>query len=124
MHNRNAQLAALFLREANFALRHSDINDTGLIVTFTGSELTKDGKDLFIYFSVLGEEEDRKRMSLKLESFKRDIRNSFKKRLRIKIIPNLFFRYDATPDKASKVEEILLKIRKEEKIDERDDSER
>lgn len=110
---RNERLKELFLHEISGALRNvNGINARGLL-TLTGASLTQDGKILYVYYSVLGTEEDRRRKELLLNANIRDIRSLLFKRLRLKTIPELVFKFDETPEQAAHIEDIFNKIRSE-----------
>jgi ribosome-binding factor A len=116
---RNERLKELFLQEINAALRNvNGINANG-ILTLTGAELTRDMKILNVFYSVLGTLDQRKRKDLILSANARDIRTQLFKRLRLKDIPEIVFKFDETPEKAAQLEDIFSKIRSEhEKTDE------
>ena len=116
---RNERLKELFLHEISAQLRNvNGINARGLL-TLTGADLTADGKVLYVFYSVLGTEEDRKRKELLLNANARDIRTALFRRLRLKVVPELVFKFDETPEKASHIEKLLNKIRSEhDKTDE------
>jgi len=110
---RNERLKELFLQEINSALRNvNGINANG-ILTLTGSELTKDGKVLYVYYSVLGTDAERQRKEFLLKANSRDIRTQLYKRLCLKSVPELIFKFDDTPEKASHIESIMRQIRSE-----------
>ncbi len=110
---RNERLRELFLHEISGALsKVNGINAHGLL-TLTGTELTRDGKVLYVFYSVMGTEEQHRRKELLLNANIRDIRSLLYKRLRLKTIPEIVFKYDETPEKASHIEDIFKKIRSE-----------
>lgn len=110
---RNERLKELFLHEISEALKGvNGLNSHGLL-TLTGSELTRDGKVLYVFYSVLGTDEERKRKELLLNANVWDVRSLLFKRLRLKVIPELVFKYDETPEKASHIEDIFKQIRSE-----------
>ncbi len=110
---RNERLRELFIQEINLQLRNiNGINANG-ILTLTGGELTKDGKVLYVFYSVLGTEDDRRRKAGILAANVREIRTALFKRLCLKIVPELVFKYDETPEQASHIESLFKKIRSE-----------
>ena len=110
---RNERLKELFLQEISTALRDiNGINSNG-ILTLTGAELTKDNKVLYVYYSVLGTADDRLRKERILNANSREIRTILFKRLCLKNVPELVFRFDETPEKAAKLENLFNKIRSE-----------
>lgn len=110
---RNERLKELFLHEISAQLRNvNGINAHG-ILTLTGADLTGDGKVLYVYYSVLGTDADRQRKELILKANSREIRTALFKRLRLKVVPELVFKFDETPEKASHIESLFNKIRSE-----------
>ncbi|MBI4350089.1 MAG: ribosome-binding factor A [Elusimicrobia bacterium] len=110
---RNQRLKELFLHEISEALRNvNGVNAHGLL-TLTGTELTKDAKVLYVYYSVLGTEAEKQRKELLLKANAREIRTQLFKRLCIKTVPELVFKYDDTPEKAAHIENIFKQIRSE-----------
>jgi len=116
---RNERLKELFLQEISTVLRNiNGINANGLL-TLTGSELTRDGKVLYVYYSVLGTDAERQRKELILKANSREIRTLLFKRLCLKSVPEIQFKFDDTPEKASHIEDIFKQINSEnEKTDE------
>lgn len=116
---RNERLKELFLHEINQELRNvHGINANG-ILTLTGAELTRDGKVLYVFYSVLGSEEERQRKERILNANVRSVRTALFKRLCLKDVPEIVFKFDVTPEKASQIEDIFNKIRSEhDKTDE------
>lgn len=116
---RNDRLRELFLQEINQELRNiNGINANG-ILTLTGANLTKDGKVLYVFYSVLGSAEDRQRKERILAANVRDIRTALFKRLCLKNVPEIVFKFDDTPEQAAHIEDIFKQIRSEhEKTDE------
>ena len=116
---RNERLKELFLQEINLELRNvHGINANG-ILTLTGATLTRDSKVLYVYYSVMGSTEERERKERVLNANVRSIRTALFKRLCLKDVPEIVFKFDETPEKASQLEDIFKKIRTEhEKTDE------
>lgn len=107
---RNERLKELFLQEISSALRNiNGINANG-ILTLTGSELTRDAKVLYIYYSVLGTDAERQRKEFLLKAHARELRTQLFKRLCLKNVPELVFKFDETPEKASQIEKIFKRI--------------
>ncbi|HCC48579.1 MAG TPA: hypothetical protein DEQ38_10770 [Elusimicrobia bacterium] len=116
---RNERLKELFLQEITAALRNvNGINANG-ILTLTGAELSKDSKVLHVYYSVLGTDAERQRKDTILKANAREIRTLLFKRLCLRTVPEIVFKFDETPEKASKLEDIFKQINSEhEKTDE------
>ena len=91
---RNERLKELFLHEISAALRGVNWLNARGILTLTGADLTRDGKILYVYYSVIGTEEERKRKELLLNANVRDVRSLLFKRLRLKVVPEIVFKFD------------------------------
>jgi len=94
--SRNARLAHQLQQEIAMIL-HRELKDPRLgFVTVTRVELSADLSHAKVFFSCLGNQEQRGRSHDALEHAVPFIRNLIKKRLRLKLIPALAFRYDET----------------------------
>jgi ribosome-binding factor A len=115
MFKREDRLKELFLREVTAALRGvNGLNSGGTgILTITGVDLTSDAKDLSVYYSVIGTPQQKERCERILKASIRDIRQSLKKRLRLRVIPNLVFKFDSTPEYAAHIEDLFTRIKSE-----------
>lgn len=115
---RTDRLKELFFREVSLALLDvHGLNSRG-IVTLTGVELVDEGKMLHVYFSVFGSEQDKTWTDALLTRSIYLIRAAFKKRLRLRVIPAIMFKYDNTPEAAARMESIFDKIKVEKKSNE------
>jgi ribosome-binding factor A len=113
MFDRGERLKELFKEIVVELLR--EVKDPGLsgFLTVTGVDLTADRKDLKVYYSILGTDMERERAAQALERAAPYIRSLLKKRVTVKVVPNLHFKYDDTPRKASRIDELLNKLDKE-----------
>ena len=76
---------------------HQELKDSRLgFVTITRIELSKDVRHARVFYSCLGGEEERSRSQEALEHSAGFIYGLIKKRFRLKVIPELVFRYDAS----------------------------
>ena len=91
---RTARLAHQLQQEIATII-HQELKDPRLgFVTITRVELSKDLRHAKVLFSCLGEAEERARSQEALDHSTRFVYGLLKKRLRLKIIPELLFRYD------------------------------
>ncbi len=113
MYRRPDRLKALLLREVNLIL--PCIKDTGIrgLVTLTSVELSKDLKDATVFFSVLGQEGDKKSTGEALNNARHFVRQKLKSRLTLKYIPMITFEFDSTPETAARIETIFDQIHNE-----------
>ena len=76
---------------------HRELKDPRLgFVTITKVELSGDLSHAKVAFSCLGGDQERMRTQEALDAARGFIRSLVKKRLRLKIIPEIIFRYDET----------------------------
>lgn len=123
MSKRHQRLTELFLQEVNMALRNVvSLNDHGLL-TITGAELSRDDKIFTVFYSVMGTPEDLARKARVLKANSREVRSMLFKRLRLRAVPEIVFKFDETPQKAAHIESLLNKIKSEQPItDEKPDT--
>lgn len=113
MFDRNERLRELFRSEIIKALH--EVKDPGLggLLTFTDLELSPDRKTVTVFYSVLGSPVERKRTARALERCAPFLHHLLIKRLALKLVPKILFRFDDTPERASRVDKLLGDIEKE-----------
>jgi ribosome-binding factor A len=82
-------------------------------VTVTGVDLTDDIKIAVVYVSVLKKEERETTLEI-LNSAKSFIRSELSRRLRMKIIPSISFKLDASIEYGNKIDQLLDQIREKD----------
>lgn len=91
----------------------TEVKDDRLkFVTITKVSLTKDLSIATIYYTVLGNEEQKLATSKNLEEAKGFIKSSLSKKLEIRKIPDLRLKYDESLEYGEKIEKILKEIKK------------
>lgn len=78
-------------------------------LTITGVEVARDIKSAKVFVSVLKEDERDDTMQA-LEAAASFIRHELKKRLRMKVIPELSFFYDTSPEYADRMSRLLRDV--------------
>jgi ribosome-binding factor A len=113
MYARSDRLKELFKEEIVLALR--GVKDPGLsgFMTITDLELSADRKNATVFYSILGSEFERGEAKKALERAAGYLRQVMRKRLKLKTIPNFTFVYDDTPQKASRIDKLLLDLEKD-----------
>jgi ribosome-binding factor A len=81
-------------------------------VTVTDVRVTGDNQHASIFYTVLGDDEQRKASGAALESAKGLIRSEVGKQLGLRHTPTLEFIPDALPDSAAHIEDLLAKARR------------
>jgi ribosome-binding factor A len=113
MYDRGERLKELFQELITELLRQ--VKDPGLtgFLTVTGLDLSADRKNATVFYSVLGSDAERESAGKALERAAPYLRELLKKKVSVKIVPQLRFEYDETPRKASRIDELLHKLDKE-----------
>jgi ribosome-binding factor A len=89
-------------------------------VTITGVEMTPDLRLATVYYTVMGEESERKATRAGLQSARSHLRTVIGRQVRMKFLPDLKFREDEGLARLDQVGEILKRIdEKEEEEEER-----
>jgi ribosome-binding factor A len=104
------------LRQEVSRIVQLEIKDPRLgFLTITSVDLTKDLRYAKVYFSVLGEEKD-KRLALKgLNSAKGYIKGLLSDRIKLRYMPDIEFKIDESYEHTKKVLDILDQIKKEKR---------
>lgn len=108
------------LRQEISRILHDEIKDPRLgFMTITKVELTDDLRYAKIYFSVLGEDKD-KRLALKgLNSAKGYIKGLLSDRINLRFMPEIEFNIDQSLEHTKEIYDILDKLKKEREDGER-----
>ncbi|SDC87647.1 ribosome-binding factor A [Paenibacillus sp. UNCCL117] len=89
----------------------SELKDPRIgFITVTGVDVTNDYSQAKVYLSVLGTDEQREETLKALGRSSGFIRSELGKRIRIRKIPDLQFKFDASIDYGSKIQSILHQI--------------
>ena len=83
-------------------------------VTITDTELSDDLKELKVYYSVLGNEDDRKNTNLAINKACSFIKFRIGEELILRNVPNIMFVYDNSIERGDRVLSILSKISEEQ----------
>ena len=86
-------------------------------VTVTGVKVTDDLHLATIYFTVIGSDAEKKDTEQGLNSARGYIRKELGKNLRMRYVPDIVFRYDASVDYGSRIESLLKEIATKEEDD-------
>jgi ribosome-binding factor A len=83
-------------------------------VTVTGVRVTPDLRRAVVFYTVLGEERERRATGAGLRSAAGHLRQVVGREVRLKFLPELSFEEDDTPVRAERVDELLKKIKEED----------
>ena len=85
-----------------------------VLVTLTRVETTSDLNETKVYISVMPEEESKKNIENLDKNIKR-LQQKINSRLKMRIIPKIRFIEETTTREAARIEELLEKVKKDEK---------
>jgi ribosome-binding factor A len=111
--NRRPDRVAEAIREAVATFLAEGVKDprvTGL-VTVTGVDVTRDLRHARVHVSILGSEEEKKQTMEGLASVATHLRAKLGRTLRLRVTPELDFRYDASIAHAARIDSLLEQIR-------------
>ncbi|MBP7553432.1 MAG: 30S ribosome-binding factor RbfA [Spirochaetes bacterium] len=105
----------LIIQEIMRALTSGAVKDPRVpkIMTITDISLSKDLHYCHLYFTMIGEEKDRKQAILGLNSAKGFFQKIISENLNIRFTPKIEFRYDEKEDEALRIDNIIENIAKE-----------
>jgi ribosome-binding factor A len=111
--NRRPDRVAEAIREAVAMFLAEGVKDprvTGL-VTVTGVDVTRDLRHARVHVSILGSEQDKKQTMEGLASVAGHLRAKLGRTLRLRVTPELDFKYDASIAHAAHIDSLLEQIR-------------
>jgi ribosome-binding factor A len=104
------------LRQEISRIVQNEIKDPRLgFMTITSVELTRDLRYARVFFSVLGEDKDKKLALKGLNSAKGYIKGLLSDRIKLKFMPDIEFKIDESYEKTKKIFDILDQINKEKR---------
>jgi ribosome-binding factor A len=111
--NARAKRLADLIREVVAQKLQRGIKDPrlGTHVTITDTRVTGDLREATVFYTVYGDEEERKEAAAGLESAKGILRSEVGRAAGVKFTPTLTFVADALPDTAKTIEDLLDKAR-------------
>lgn len=102
------------IRQEVSKIVQNEIKDPRLgFITITTVELTRDLRYARVFFSVLGEEKDKKLALKGLKSAKGYIKGLLADRIKLRYMPEIEFKIDDSYEHTMRVHDILDKIKKE-----------
>jgi ribosome-binding factor A len=121
MQNTRVARLAHQLQQEIAMIIHQELKDPGLgFVTVTRLELSKDLSHAKVMFSCLGSEQSREQSQQALNRSARFIHGLIKKRFRLKVIPELVFRYDESIEGAVAMADTLQRLKLKGSTEEKD----
>src|SRR5690606_38272901 len=84
-------------------------------VTVTDVEVSNDLSHVRVFFSVYGDEETRRQSEEGLRAARGAIRSELGRRIRLRLTPEIDFRFDASLERGARIDQLLEEIREEGK---------
>ena len=115
MRVRAQRLASLLIQEISQIVRE-ELHLPGLgFITFLNADVSPDLRNAKVYYSVLGSDQDKKDSDIAIHEAAKHIRRLVNGRLSLRYAVLLQFIRETSIDDSIKIQEIINKIRKEEK---------
>jgi ribosome-binding factor A len=105
------------LRDISRLLEQELSEQAGGMTTFTAVRLSKDLRHAKVYYSFLGNREDKAQVEAYLERERGRIRSVIGKNLKIRHIPELTFKFDPTVEQGIRIEQLLNEIKSDRQED-------
>jgi ribosome-binding factor A len=101
------------IREEVTTFLAEDARDPRLVglVTVTGVDVTRDLRHAKVYVSVMGSDEERRATMEGLDSATGHLRSRIGRSLRLRVAPEITFRYDDSISRAARIDALLAEVR-------------
>jgi ribosome-binding factor A len=111
--HRRSERVAEGIREEVATFLAEDAKDPRIIglVTVTGVDVTRDLRHAKVFVSILGSDEERQATLEGLDSAAGHLRSRIGRALRLRVAPEITFRYDESIARAAKIEALLAELR-------------
>ncbi|MDR2513291.1 MAG: ribosome-binding factor A [Puniceicoccales bacterium] len=113
MSQRTIRLNQLLLQEFSEQL-HARWRTESTCITFTGVEISPDLHNAVVYFSVVGDADERRRAQIFLQRILKTLKAAVFNRVRIKYTPSVRFAYDSSPERGSRLINALDAVARED----------
>jgi ribosome-binding factor A len=108
---RPERVAEQILKETSELLMFSIKDPRVALVTLTGAEVSRDISVAKIFFTVSGDEAERKEAEQGLKSAAPFIRRQLSQMLRLRFMPALRFQYDSSVNYGHRIDELLHQVK-------------
>ncbi|MEK6591212.1 MAG: 30S ribosome-binding factor RbfA, partial [Nitrospinota bacterium] len=114
MQFKRSERVSELMREEISSILMRELKDPRIgFITLTRIELTQDLRNAKIFVSIMGGEDEKKNTMKGLESASGFIKWELRKRLRLKIIPEIIFKIDTSIEHSDKISRILGELKDE-----------
>ncbi|UCE23520.1 MAG: 30S ribosome-binding factor RbfA [Candidatus Zixiibacteriota bacterium] len=108
---RSSRVGEQVLRDISELVGTGLSDETPGMITFTRVRVTDDLRSATIYYSCLGAQEKQREVAGYLEREKKRIRHLVGKNLRLRHIPEFYFKFDPSVEEGIKIERLLNEIK-------------
>lgn len=108
---RNDRLASQIKRELSEIIINDPELPSGMIISITDVELTKDLRYGKVFYSVLGDKSMRDKAALYFEKQTKNIRMEVASQICVKFIPELKYLYDNSIERGQRIDQLLDQIK-------------
>lgn len=108
------RLEAQMAREVAELLQSGLKNPLPCIVTVNGVELTSDGSEARIRYTILGTEKERQEVARRLGQVASYVQREVSHRLRLRVTPKMRFEFDDQARRGARVLELLSQLEKKD----------
>ena len=110
-YNRSERIAEEIRKEVATML-FGEIHDPRIgFVTITKAQVSKDLRQAKVYFSMIGNDEEKEKTMEGLQSASGYMRREIGKRLKLRYFPEITFKFDDSLEYASRIEKIIKEIK-------------
>jgi ribosome-binding factor A len=111
--HRRSERVAERIREEVATFLAEDAKDPRIVglVTVTGVDVTRDLRHAKVFVSIMGSDEERQATLEGLDSAAGHLRSRIGRALRLRVAPEITFRYDESIARAAKIESLLAELR-------------
>ena len=111
--SRRPDRVAEAMREEIATFLAEDVKDPRIVglVTVTGVDVTRDLRHAKVYVSVMGSDDERRATMQGLESAAGHLRSRIGRALRLRVAPEIAFRYDDSISRAARIDALLAEVR-------------
>lgn len=113
--HRRSERVAEAIREEIATFLHEGAKDPRLtaMVTVTTVEVTRDLRHAKVFVSLLGTDEEKRSTMEVLDRLTGHVRSRLARALRLRVAPEVAFRFDQSIERAARIESLLAQVRQE-----------
>jgi len=111
---RQQRVQELLVQEISDIVRREVRDPRVGFVTITGAEVTPDLRQARVFFTVLGDTNQREDTAISLNRAAGFIRGEFAQRAELRFVPNLKFEYDTGMERGLRISQLLEQVRRDD----------